>query len=192
MADKRTRPAAGLILRTPLAPARGGAALATALLEDARELLSALRLRNLPDLQPEPAAVAAALADGPALLAFADVPAIPPMAIEAATEAIAGADIALGPCTDGGLYLIAARAGLDAGLCAELAECALAPDALTALADLADDAQLAVALLPPWFGLRQESALSFAESLARLSLLSEEGEEDFVADRLRVWFEEHA
>jgi len=46
-----------------------------------------------------------------------------------------------------------------------------------------------VAALPPWFRAANSKDLSFAESLMRLSLMSEEGEQDFMADRLKLWFE---
>jgi len=190
MGEPHTRARALITLQRHFAPPSGADELAVALLEDLREMLAALRLRVLPDAAPNASTIAAAAGAGPLLALFADVPALPPLAVEAAIDALESADVALGPCADGSLYLLGLRAGLDSGLAGEIAAAALAPGALHALADLCDDAELAVALLPPWFRLASENELSFAESLARLSLMSEEGEEDFVGDRLRLWFEQ--
>ncbi|MBE7490371.1 MAG: DUF2064 domain-containing protein [Planctomycetes bacterium] len=186
----QTRVPAWIVSRPPFAPAAGGAELAGALREDLRELCHALRLR----LNPEPADVAAlgARAGQGLLLLFSDVPAVPPPALEAALDAVAEADLALGPCADGALYLLALRPGLEPDVAAEVLAHAASPDAVARLTDLCDDANLAAVVLPPWFRLARQSDLSFAESLARLSLMTEEGEEGFVADRLRLWFEQHA
>jgi glycosyltransferase A (GT-A) superfamily protein (DUF2064 family) len=192
MAESPPRLQAVIVDRPGFAPRDGGAALRVALLEDARELVSAMRLRPLPDMPADAARLADAAAKGALLVLFADVPAIPPLAVEAALDSLGDCDIALGGCADGSLYLLALREGLEADLLAELAAAALAPGAIHALADLCDDAGLSANLLPPWFRVASENELSFAESLARLSLMSEDDEEGFVADRLRVWFEQHA
>lgn len=192
MAEPSPRVLAVIVRRPAFAPAAGAEALHLALLEDAREIVSALRLKPLPDCAPEAGKLTQAAAGGSLLVLFADVPAIPPLAVEAALESLEDCDIALGGCADGALYLLALREGLEADLLADLAAAALAPGAIHALADLCDDAGLSVGMLPPWFRLASENELSFAESLARLSLMSEDDEEGFVADRLRVWFEQHA
>jgi hypothetical protein len=192
MADAPTRTHAVIVDRPPFSPADGAESLRAALREDARELVAAMRLRPLPDVAAEPAKLADAAARGALLVLFADVPATPPLAVEAALDSLAECDLALGPCADGSLYLLALREGIARDVAEQIAAVALAPGAVHGLADLCDDAELSAALLPPWFRLVSENELSFAESLARLSLMSEEGEEGFVADRLRVWFETHA
>ncbi|MBK9974844.1 MAG: hypothetical protein IPP14_08730 [Planctomycetes bacterium] len=184
------RAQATILERTPYAPAVGAAELSAALREDARELLSALRLRIVPACAPEDLLKAAP--DQALILVFSDTPALPPMAIEAAIDGLAEGELAVGPCVDGSLYLLVLGAGLDPSLAAEAMALAPLPDALARLTDLCDETETAVTVLPPWFRLAEAKDLSFAESLARLSLMSEEGEEDFVADRLRVWFEDHA
>lgn len=185
------RPLALIVERAPFAPPVGGPQLALALREDLREMVSAMRLRAGPDAPANADALAAQAEQGLVLL-FADVAALPPMALEAALEAVNDADLALGPCPDGSLYLLALRPGLEPELARDLLRCALEPGGLTDLTDLCDEADLSAVVLPPWFRLASGNELSFAECLARLSLMTEEGEDDFVADRLRLWFEQHA
>lgn len=184
------RALAVILERPPFSPATGAAELAHALREDARELLSALRLRVVPPAGPE--SLLKAANDQAVIVLFSDTPAVPPMALEAAMDGLADGEVAVGPCADGSLYLLVLGAGLDPALAAEALALAPLPDALARLTDLCDETETAVTVLPPWFRLAVAADLSFAESLARLSLMSEEGEEDFVADRLRVWFEDHA
>lgn len=186
------RAQAVIVDRAPFLPARGADALAPALKGDLRDVMSALRLRIMPDSPADAARLAATAASAATVFVFADVPALPPVALEAALEALKEGDVVLGPCNDGGLYLLALDARTQGEVAQEILSCAMAPDALTNLADLLDDAGLSATVIPPWFRLASEKDLSFAESLARLSLLTEEGEDDFVADRLRLWFEEHA
>lgn len=188
---KPSRPLALIVDRAPFAPPAGAAELAAALREDARELIAAVRLRTGAD-SPSDAGKLAAQASGGLVIIFADVPAVPPMAIEAAIHALGDCDAALGPCPDGSLYLLALRPDLDPALVEEILEIVFQPGTLGPLTDLLDDAELQATVLPPWFRLASATDLSFAECLARLSLMSEEGEDDFVADRLRVWFEEYA
>lgn len=191
MAESHARVQAVVVERIPFAPPSGASQLALALREDLGEMISALRLRAGPGGDDGPA-LAQAAARGPLLLLFSDVPALPPLAVDAAVDALAQVDVALGPCADGSLYMLGLRAGIAPALVQELLGLAPAPDALGAITDLLDDAELQVAVLPPWFRLASAPELSFAECLARLSLMSEEGEDDFVADRLRVWFEQFA
>ncbi len=185
------RPLALIVERAPYAPPVGARELATALREDARELLTAARLRTGPDAKAD-AGMLSSQADQGLVLLFSDVPAVPPMAVDAAAAALFECDVALGACPDGSLYLLALRAELDVDLAHEILEIALGSGGLMALTDLLDDAELQAAVLPPWFRLACDKDLSFAECLARLSLMTEEGEDDFVADRLRLWFEQYA
>lgn len=188
---KPSRPLALIVERASFAPPAGAEALALALRDDARELIAAMRLRTGEDSAPH-AGKMAAQSGGGLVIIFSDVPAVPPMAVEAAVYALGDCDAAIGPCADGALYMLALRADMDPALVEEIIEIAVLPDALGPLTDLLDDAELQTSVLPPWFRLASAKDLSFAECLARLSLMTEEGEDDFVADRLRVWFEEFA
>jgi glycosyltransferase A (GT-A) superfamily protein (DUF2064 family) len=171
------RPAALVIERE--AAGTVDAELRKAVREDLLELLSALKLRVEPEF--------AAQTGAPRLLVFADVPAMPALAVEGALESLRSVDVVIGPCADGSLYLLGLAPGLEQELAAELSQAAR--QGLEAVTSLLEDAELDTVVLPPWFRLAGAADLKFAEWLARLSLLSEEGEEDFIADRLRVWLE---
>ncbi|MBX3460650.1 MAG: DUF2064 domain-containing protein [Planctomycetes bacterium] len=190
--DAGPRPAALIVNREPWTPGQGGAELAAALRDDLSELLGALRLRIEP--AAEDIARVYAREPRPLLIAFSDTPALPALSVEAALDELSECHAVVGPCADGSVYLLGLAPGLDAALVAGLAQAALGPadDALAAVTDLLDDDEHEVALLPPWFRMGSEKDLSFAESVARLSLMSEEGDEDFLADRLRLWLERHA
>ena len=168
--------------------------LRSALLEDVEELLSALKLAPVRDQDlTGPGALGSFLAglDGPLLLTFDDVPALPVFAVEGAVEALRGAACVLGPCADGSVYLLGLAPGLEPELLTEIARALSGPAdrMLESLTELLSERSLQVCLLPPWFRLASKLDLSFAESLAQLSLLSVDGEEDFLADRLRIWLE---
>lgn len=186
------RPAAMIIARQPWLPSQGGDELAAALRDDLAELLGALRLR----IEPAADDIARVYArePRPLLLAFADTPALPALSVEAALDELQECHAVVGPCADGSIYMLGLAPGLDESIVKELAQAAQGPadEALAAITDILDDDEHEVALLPPWFRLGCEKDLSFAESVARLSLMSEEGDEDFLADRLRLWLERHA
>lgn len=165
-----------------------------ALLEDVRELLSALKLSLARDLDLSDAIALGGFAAGlndPLLLTFDDIPALPVFAVEGALEALHDAACVLGPCADGSVYLLGLAPGLEPGLLSEIAEVLLGPpeDNLESLTDLFSEDSLPVCLLPPWFRLASKLDLSFAENLAQLSLLAVDEDEDFLADRLRIWLE---
>jgi hypothetical protein len=160
-------------------------ALATALREDLVEVLQLLRLRI--DRADTPAAIAKAAAAyaGPALVAFSDVPGLPPDCAEGALELAEEADVVVGPCADGSVYLLAFAQGLQASEIEKL----IAADSLARCTALLAVSGLSVATLPPWVRAASDKDLSFAECLVRLSLMGDDTELDFVADRLRLWFE---
>jgi glycosyltransferase A (GT-A) superfamily protein (DUF2064 family) len=166
--------------------------LASALRDDLLEVLQLLRLRI--DRADNPGAIAKAAAAHAAssLIAFSDVPGLPPDCAEGALELAEDADVVIGPCADGSVYLLAFASGLEAAAIQPLIEAGLQPDGLMRCADLLKDSELEVATLPPWFRAAGEKDLSFAESLMRLSLMGEESEADFMADRLRLWFEKRS
>lgn len=182
-----SRPLALVALR-PVADAK----LATALREDLTEVLQLLRLRL--DRSDNPAAIAKAVAahDAPSLIAFSDVPGLPPDCAEGALELAEEADVVVGPCADGSVYLLAFGEGLEAAVIQPLIEAALASDGLAQCTALLNESEVSVATLPPWFRAANDKDLSFAESLMRLSLMGEESEMDFMADRLRLWFEKRS
>jgi glycosyltransferase A (GT-A) superfamily protein (DUF2064 family) len=164
-------------------------ALAAALRDDLVEVLQLLRLRL--DRSDSAAQIAKAVAahDAPSLVAFSDVPGLPPDCAEGALELAEEADVVIGPCADGGVYLLAFADGLEAAEIQSLIEAAMLADGLARVAGLLADSGLSVTTLPPWFRAVSDKDLSFAESLMRLSLMGEETESDFRADRLRLWFE---
>jgi hypothetical protein len=182
--DESPRPLA-LIASRPVSDA----ALATALRDDLLEVLQLMRLRA--HNADNPAAIAKVVSThvAPSLVAFSDVPGLPPDCAEGALELTEEADVVVGPCADGSVYLLAFVEGLDLATVQSLIEAALHPDGLARCTDLLEKSDLNVATLPPWFRTASDKDLSFAESLMRLSLMGEETELDFVADRLRLWFE---
>lgn len=181
--DSNPRPLA-LIATRPVSDAQ----LATALRDDLTELLQFIRLRVVSHESVDELAKAAAVHDGPCLLTFSDVPGLPADCVEGAIEMLEDVDVVLGPCADGSVYLIAAE-GLDEAGINALIDAALSPDGLARCIPLLEQAGLETATMPPWFRISGEKDVSFADSLARLSLMSEQGENDFIADRLRVWLE---
>ncbi|MCA8915663.1 MAG: DUF2064 domain-containing protein [Planctomycetes bacterium] len=181
--ESSPRPLA-LIATRPIADAK----LAAALRDDLTELLQFIRLRVVANDSPDELAKTAAAHDGPCLITFSDVAGIPADCVEGALEMLEGPDVVIGPCADGSIYLIAAE-GLDEAGFKALIDAALAPDGLVRCIPLLEQAGLEAAALPPWFRVANEKDVSFANSLARLSLMSDEGENDFIADRLRVWLE---
>jgi hypothetical protein len=194
--DQGPRPLAVIIPRMPWMPEQGGDELATAVREDLVELLGALRLRVEHPAAAQPVAVSQTLSqsDRPVVLAFTDVPALPTLSVEGALEDLDENALVVGPCADGSVYLLAVAPGIEPEPLGALAEavCGLPGEMLASITDIADEFELPAAMLPPWFRMGGNKDLSFAESVARLSLMSEEGEDDFLADRLRLWFERYA
>ncbi|MBZ0137921.1 MAG: hypothetical protein K8I27_16315 [Planctomycetes bacterium] len=190
MPDKHEtpRPQAVVVIRPPWAP-EGDGAIAQALREDLLEVLQLLRLRIH---EPrDPAAGLKSIADnkGPSLVTFTDVPALPPDCVDGALEDLDEFDVVVGPCPDDSVYLLAFNHGVEAPMIEAIIKAALDPECLPEIANLLEQSELEVAVLPPWFRIGNSNQLSFAESLARLSLMSEDGDEQFTADRLRIWFE---
>lgn len=185
--DQSPRPLA-LIAARPVSDA----ALDAALRDDLHELLQFLRMRIESPAGTAALAKAAASHRGPVLLAFSDVAGLPADCVEGALELLEELDVVVGPCPDGSVYLLGLAEGLEQPLIERLIEAALQTEGLSACAGLLEESGLEAGALPPWFRLGSEKELSFAHSLMRLSLLSEEGESDFIADRLRIWFEKRA
>lgn len=186
MAEKRPT---ALVLPAPtFVTVPGQEALQTALRDDLHEVLSMmqLRVRDGAELEKHLGAI-----EAPLLLTFASVPALPAMAIEGALDALSDVDAIVGPCADGGLYLLGLAEALEPEAAAELARLLAQAECLPGVTELLAGLELECALLPPWFRMAGMADLSFARSLASLSLLSEAGEEDFLADRLRLWLEKH-
>lgn len=192
--DRLPRPAAAIVARQPWQPENSGPELASALHEDAAEVLGALRMRvqRVPSAQSLAAEFYAE--KRPLVIAFADVPALPVLCVQGALQELESHAAAVGPCPDGSIYLLALSPDLPEDVLPALLATVDGPAhaALAEVIDILDEAELPATMLPPWFRVAERRDLSFAESLARLSLLSEEGEEDFLADRLRLWFERHA
>lgn len=185
-----TRPQALVVIRPPWAP-EGDGAIAQALREDLLEVMQLLQLKVHEPRDPATGLKSIADSKGPSIITFTDIPALPPDVVDGALEDLEDFDVAIGPTPDDNAYLIAINPGLDAALVEALMKAALNPDCLPAITGLLEEAELEVAVLPPWFRVGNSNQLSFAESLARLSLLSDDGAEAFVADRLRIWFEKH-
>ncbi len=152
--------------------------------EDLMEVLQFLRLRTGAAQGPEDAAKLAET-DAPTLVTFDDVPALPMAAVEGAIEGLEEAPVVIGPCADGTVYLLGLGEGLPADVSRDLI--AAASRSLEELVGALEAAGLEGVALPPWFRLRSGKDLSFARSLARLSNLSDEGDLDFLADRLKLW-----
>ncbi|MCC6466364.1 MAG: hypothetical protein IT463_13575 [Planctomycetes bacterium] len=189
----RSRPQAVVVERPCWQPAEGGAELGRALREDLRELLGSLPVLLEGAQVKDGAALASLLAraQAPLLAVFEDVAGLPLLCAEGALDSLRELPVVVGPCADGSLYALGVAQGLEPALVAELCDAACGAGALGAVTDLLADAELECTVLPPWFRVAGEGDLLFAENLARLSLLSEGGEEDFIADRLRVWLERH-
>jgi uncharacterized protein len=109
-----------------------------------------------------------ALCSAPFAIAIGtDTPGLPPHLLEAARRALASADAVLGPCEDGGFYLMGLRR-CPPGLLTSLPWSTEETFAMT-LARLAERG-LAVEVLPGWFDVDR------AEDLARLGGLLSSGE----------------
>jgi hypothetical protein len=175
-----------IIERKPYAAPQGATELANALREDLFENLASqpvkLSQEQFGDVYPQ--------ADVPVLVTYSDVPGLPFLSVEGAIDELEHSDVVIGAAPDGALYLVALRPGLQ-GEVAELVKSGGV--VLTELTDLLDDLELKCTVLPPWFRMASAQDLSFAENLARLSVMGEDGAEDvFFADRLRMWFETFA
>lgn len=189
----KSRAVAVVVERACCQPREGGAELRRAVREDLRELLGSLPVL-LEGSQPAGAEALAALvarAGAPVLAVFEDTPGLPLLCAEGALDSLREVPVVVGACADGGLYALGLAPSLAPELAAALCEAACLPGGLAAVTDLLADAEIECTVLPPWFRLATEADLLFAENLARLSLLSETGEEDFIADRLRIWLERY-
>lgn len=169
--DDNVRPTA-LVLPGQAPPLEG---LAAALREDLLEALQFLRLRVQPGGDME----------GPAIVTFDDVPGLPLDAVEGAADALEEHPVVVGPCADESVYLVGIGQGVPREYRAGLIEAA--GKSLAALAGALESAGLPAITMPPWFRVRSPKDLSFARTLARLSSLSDDGDMDFLADRLKLW-----
>ncbi|MDC1142472.1 hypothetical protein OAU50_05230 [Planctomycetota bacterium] len=170
-------------------------AFVTALHDDLHELLGAAKLRLPTASTPENAkAISEAIssAEGNILLTWCDTAALPIHAVAGALDALKSMTAVVGACASGDLYLLGLEGPIEPELADEFAKVLTEPNPLEGITDLLDELETETAVLPPWFRVKNAEQLAFAENLARLSLLSEDGEDDFIADRLRVWFEENA
>lgn len=170
--------------------------LGEALHEDLNELLGAVKLRAPAGNKPLATSVqlesALTSADSDVIVVWADTAAMPLHAVAGALDALSEAGAVVGPCASGDVYLLGFAGPINKELAADIASVLFDASPLEALTDLLDELEIETAVLPPWFKINSPEQLFFAENLARLSLLSEDGEDDFIADRLRVWFEENA
>lgn len=183
---EQPRPMALVLERAPWTPDHK---LAAALREDLTELLQFVRLRVMPSPNAESAARSAVANDAPALVCFTDVPGLPPDCIDGAIEMLEDLDVVIGPGADGSVYLLGIAVEMDLEVVTSLIKSAATTNGLAACIALCEQGKLVAGALPPWFRVGNEKDLSFAENLARLSLLGEDGDMDFFADRLRLWFE---
>lgn len=184
-----------IVQRSAWLPPKAGAEFKAALFEDLRELVAAMGLSLAGSREGASGAEIRALLESsrdPLLVMFSDVPGLPPLSVEGALDSLREYPCALGPCADGGVYLLGFGPDMPEKLKVALIEAAtVSPaDAMAIATDLLTDEETNCSVLPPWFRVAQERDLHFAQNLARLSILSDEGEDDFVCDRLRVWFEQ--
>lgn len=189
------RARAVIVQRGPWLPQALGQELKKALFEDLRELVSAMGLSLAGPKEGASGAEIRAVLEAsrdPLIVLFSDVPGLPPLSVEGALDSLREYPCALGPCADGGIYLLAFGPEMPEKLKVALVEAAtVSPgDAMNIATDLLTDEETNCSVLPPWLRLATERDLQFADNLARLSILSDEGEDDFVCDRLRVWFEQ--
>lgn len=103
---------------------------------------------------------------GSAIALGADTPGLPPRLLEEARRALLGHDAALGPCEDGGFYLLALNRCPE-GLLADLPWSA--PDTLEKTILRLKSAGLSIATLTPWFD------VDLPADLRRLSALLASG-----------------
>ncbi|MHC4839655.1 MAG: glycosyltransferase family protein [Planctomycetota bacterium] len=193
--SKTARTTAIVLPGKPFRPEKQANQLCQAINDDLFELLGAVKLRMPTDAAPENAAVLAdaiLTSDGNVLITWADTAAMPIHAVSGALDALKTTNAVVGPCVSGELYLLGLTGPIEPDIASEVSEILFDDQPLEAVTDLLDHLDVETAVLPPWFRVKNEEQLSFAESLARLSLLSEDGEDDFIADRLRLWFEENA
>ncbi|MCC6573935.1 MAG: DUF2064 domain-containing protein [Planctomycetes bacterium] len=179
-----------MVRRRCFTPASGAEQLEQALIEDCREVLHAAGL-PLGSQQPLQAADlrGSVQPNEAAVVVFTDVPGLPLPAMESLPQILREADVVLGPCADGGIYLLAWSASVDRALTEGMCNALASTEPLAALTDLLTDAEAEVELLPSWFRLSNERDFNVIDCVARLSVLSEDGEDDFSAERLRQWFE---
>ncbi|MEE9311141.1 MAG: hypothetical protein V3V10_01890 [Planctomycetota bacterium] len=193
--DKPARTAAIILSGQPYKSPKQAIELASAMFGDLHELLGAVKLR-MPegDALTSQSQLASAIqaAEGNIIITWADAAATPLYAVSGALDALKSATAVVGPCANGEIYLFGFEGPVDAELAEEISEILFQEKPLDELTNLLDDLEAESVVLPPWFRVKSAEMLSFAENLARLSLLSEDGEDDFIADRLRVWFEENA
>jgi hypothetical protein len=200
MADNKGKPRGAraraiIVQRSSWLPQARGPEFKAALFEDLRELVSAMGLALAGPKDGAGGTDVRALLETSrdvTLVLFSDVPGLPPLSVEGALDSLREYPCALGPCADGGIYLLAFSPEMDEKLKVALVEAAsVSPrDAMNIATDLLTDDETSCGVLPPWFRIASEHDFQFADNLARLSILSEEGEDDFVCDRLRVWFEQ--
>lgn len=105
----------------------------------------------------------------PVVLLGADHPDLPGEEVSAALQALAGADLVLGPTVDGGYYLI--------GLARPVPEILTgmpwsSPDLLRATLDRARDLGLRTAATRPWYDVDRPADLAFLEQHLRLMALA--------------------
>ncbi len=154
--------------------------LTRALRDDLTEVLSALKLKVLPesdDLAP------------PLVFGWADVPALPPHSLDACMESLADADVVIGPCPDNSLYLLGVGESVSHDDLATLMRITQQRQCLSALVDWLEETDLSVLVLPPWFRLADQNAWDHCLALSRLAAMDELGEDMFFADRLNLWME---
>jgi len=200
MADHKGKPRGAraraiIVQRGGWLPQTRGPEFKTALFEDLRELVSAMGMALAGPKEGASGTDIRALLEtsrDTTLVLFSDIPGLPPLSVEGALDSLHEYPCALGPCADGGIYLLAFSPEMNEKLKVALVEAAsVSPgDAMNIATDLLTDEEVNCAVLPPWFRVATERDFQYADNLARLSLLSEEGEDDFVCDRLRLWFEQ--
>ena len=193
--SRGARARAIIVQRQGWLPASRGTEFKGALFEDLRELVSAMGLALAGPKEGASGTDVRALLEASrdtTLVLFSDVPGLPPLSVEGALDSLREYPCALGPCADGGIYMLAFSPDMNEKLKVALVEAAsVSPaDAMNIATDLLTDEETNCGVLPPWFRVAAERDFQFADNLARLSILSEEGEDDFVCDRLRLWFEQ--
>lgn len=187
--DKDLRPLALVIAAEAWMPG-DDPELRSSVRDDLVEVIQFLRMKL--ETSPSDANVAQIIGahDAPCVVTFDDVPGLPMEALEGAVSELEGADVVVGPCADGSVYLLGFNEDIPGELAQELTGGAI--ESLPALVDVIEKNELEPVALPPWFRLRSAKDLSFAQALTRLSLQSEDGDMDFLADRLKNWFSQKA
>lgn len=104
-------------------------------------------------------------ASGPGLMVGSDSPTLPPSYVRRAAELVHESDLVLGPCTDGGYYLI----GLERSVPDLFREIPWSTEeVLEATAGVAERLGLRLALLPPWYDVDTPEDLAFLATHVRL------------------------